>query len=171
MSDKLPFVVSLLTQDALIEGIINKDDSDLFFYYVRNITLTQGPQRVVINSARLTSLGLNSYPTASFSKWRLSSNSLMLDTFAVLPGDDAALAAMKKVWKEPKNPASIVIYAGHFAIKGQALSNDLSDTIDTFAYFPMMNANVSCLLPQNHFTEMNVPYLVVNGFLAQIGIQ
>ena len=37
MSDKLPFAVSLLTQDALIEGIINKDDSDLFFYYVRNM--------------------------------------------------------------------------------------------------------------------------------------
>jgi hypothetical protein len=32
------------------------------------------------------------------------------------------------------------------------------------------NAGVSCLLPQNHFAEMNVQYLVVNIGQAHFGI-
>jgi hypothetical protein len=173
MSDNQPVAVSLLTRETLIQGTTSKDSRDHLFDTMRDVTVDSGYTVMWLDSVSLSPIGSNVYPVTTFPKWKLSYAWLMFEALAVLPGDENAATKMKKVWKEleSKNPINVVIYTGPYMITGQALSKDLSDDIDTFAYFPVMNAKVSCLLPQNHFAEMNVPYLVVNSYHAQFFVQ
>ncbi len=164
MGEKPSLGYVLLTKDAIIRGTSDEQFVNwLAFAHIEQFW------RLELRSVTLTPIGGLTYPTCSFPRLCLWQQSMLIDTPVVLPGDEAALARMQKVYGEQRDAVPVMVYAGTYAVSGRALTSDFFKTKD-IAFFPVVDATVSSLVPETRFADLSVPWALVNNHLARVGM-
>ena len=160
---KTPWAVRVLTPDFLVDGYTDTDahpDSWPFF----------GPQTgrleaifLWLSSPRFTPTSAASGAPPNVSAWLVPYTG---DLVAVLPFDDASLAAMQKNAADAKHAFAAVLLAGPYLIRGQLLS--LYEKPDDIAVMSghhslaVANAEIEYRLPGAQFTGLKSPLMIVH---------
>jgi hypothetical protein len=155
-----PWLVQILTPEYLIDGYCQPEEDLFLSLSTSSYTDILG---ITLTSAYIQPTGNLSISPFSSPKWILSFSSMCL---AVIPRDESSLKAAREAFNEYQYPFHVVLYAGPFIIRGTMLSNDEDDPTpfyENFTFFPMIEADIDCLIPGSKLSRLNAPFLALNS--------
>ncbi len=117
---KAPWAIRVLTPDYLIDGALDSDEHpESWPFFSPEADVSSGGM-LYLASPRFTPVSPNAGAPPTVSQWLLPGDGLYA---AVMPLDEAGLAALRKSVSSFKHTFAAVLHAGPYAIWGQLLSN------------------------------------------------
>jgi hypothetical protein len=159
-----------LTRDYLVEGQLRPQGPDYVdefvpallrllqannHLYVSNYTVFDGHMRPASNLAA---------PPQAFARWTLL---LGWDLLALVPQDAASQAALRDAYSHYQFPFPATVYFGSYRARGNLLLDGSDGFADLSTYMPMADVTIDCLLPGGQLTNLQAPWLLLNGVAVQ----
>jgi hypothetical protein len=165
---KAPWAIRLLTPDFLIDGYYDTEahpESWPFF----SVEIGATPLAVSwLASPRFTPVTTGAGPVPAVVNYRLPDTG---NFAAMMPFDDARLAAMRKNGSSQKYPFGAALDVGPYAIRGQLLRPyQKPDDLGLLAghlSLVVLNTEIEYRLPGAKFTGLRAPWMLVRTHLLQ----
>jgi hypothetical protein len=172
--DQAPWSLQILTTEHLIEGSFHADKyavggEDIFAQstvYDEDETNYDTFDEMRLMQARIQPAGNLATPVQTFPGLELPSFDLVV---AIIPADDASLAAAKKAYKAHRHPLDAVIYAGPYLLRAKLLSDHPDASRSPFSdnwLVPLADVVIDCQVPGARLTTFRAPWLLLNGALV-----
>jgi hypothetical protein len=148
------WAIQVLTLDYLIDGSLDADrDKNSFRLMGHDVS------PVPVTSARFRAAGAYSLPQLPATPWLLIYGDQLV---ALIPRDEAGLAAARMFNAAFKVAVPAEVYAGPYVIRGQVLSPDGSLRVfEGYTGFPVQDAEIKSLIPGAQLGLLKAPYVLV----------
>ena len=165
---KAPWAVRLLTADFLVDGFCDTEAHPEGWPFFTPQTGTAPAGLLWLDRPRFTPVAAGMTPQPAVSQWVLPYSS---NYVALMPFDDASLAAMRKNAADDKYAKAAVVHVGPFAIRGQLMSPyEATSYMSTMAHhlsYTMTDVEIEYRGPNPQFTGLKSPLALVRTHLLQ----
>ena len=165
---KAAWAVRLLTPDFLVDGYADSEAHPESRPFFTPDTGSTPAGTLWLETPRFTQLVTGAAAAPSVSRWLLPYNGHYA---ALLPFDNASLAAVTKNAQNHKYAFPAVLHVGPFAINGQLLSEyeavDYLNTMANHACLAMREVEISYRLPGAQMAAFKAPLALVRTQLLQ----
>jgi hypothetical protein len=165
---KAPWAVRLLTTDFLVDGYSDNETHPESWPFFTPATGTAPAGLLWLDRPRFTPVSTGTPPQPPASQWMLPFSASYV---AVLPFDDASLAAMSKNAADRKNAFPAIVHVGPFALRGKLMSEyaavSYMSTMATHMSYVMQEVEIEYRGPNPGFTGLKSPLALVRTHLLQ----
>ena len=160
---KAPWAVRLLTPDFLVDGFTDSEaHPEIWPFFTTEIGAS--PTGLLwLDAPKFTPVIAGTPVPPAVSQWVLP---FAGEFMAVMPFDDACLAAVRKNIASLKSPHAVVVHAGPFALRGQLLSEYAAvsylSTMSAHMTLAIQDVEIEYRRPNPNFTGLKAPLVLVH---------
>jgi hypothetical protein len=157
----VPWAIQVLTTEYLVEGYVRPDDDPFLEISDENLDNTSSLQ---LTNVSVRPTGGLAAPARSYPVWNLIFWNRVV---ALIPRDDASLAAARQLEESRTHPLEVEVYIGPYRVLGTLhLSQpDVTDAwtpgVEMFAV--LTDATLENLTPGAQVDKLTAPWLMLNG--------
>ena len=165
---RAPWAVRLLTPDLLVDGFTDSEahPESWPFFAPHGGSVPTG--MLWLDRPSFLPVTADAVAPTGVSQWVVPYSS---NYVAVMPFDNASLAAVRKNTEGQKYSFAAVLYVGPFSIRGKLLSEyEAAPYLSTMAghlSFAVQDAEIACRLPNPRMTAFKAPMALVRTQLLQ----
>ena len=169
---KAPWAVRLLTPDFVVDGYLDFEEHPESWPFFTPQAAATTTATLWLDAPRFTPTSATAGAPPEVSQWLVPFDNSHV---AVLPLDEASLAAMRKNASSYRFPIAAVVHLGPYVVHGQLLScyEDVADlsTLTHNRCLAMQDATIERRRPGAPFAGLQAPLVMLNGhWLAGIGL-
>ena len=165
---KAPWAVRLLTPDFLVDGFTDTEAHPETWPFFTTAVGSTPSGLLWLASPRFTPVASGSAPPPAVTQWLVPYSGNFV---ALMPFDNASLAAVRKNIADLKYPHAATLYVGPFALRGGLLSNyeavSYMSTMSGHQCLAMQDVEIEYRLPNPSFTGLKAPLVLVRTHLLQ----